>query len=201
MKTLKRKRVNRFEQHKYADISSSTKRGNWSPTEEISGSPPIGKGSTDIYSRPSAMYLEDLLYRDLSATISAAKKNLPSNKDLDSVLAHVVFAILNYYDKDRNIYKQLIRNTLSKPKNITPQLNRLLDDQLSFIAYFIELLKIKGRVSEKLDSKRMASSVYDIYMDVLYNFLNHPEIRVSDAIENFSTSLRTLQMGNNVRSL
>jgi len=143
----------------------------------------------------TSSFCKEILYRDIANSVSVAKKTLPANKELGIVLNHIVATLLRLYDKDRDYYRILIRDVFFEPSKANSQMEGFVKEQLEFIAYMIELWKSKRRVDSDVNSQRVASLIFFVYLGVLREFLSHPEMSVADAAESFSDCLKILRTG------
>lgn len=135
------------------------------------------------------------MHKNLSNSLSSAKRSLPKGGDLTGMLTHMVTHLLCLYDKDREYYRILLPQMMFVPKNADSLLEKLLQEQLAFIAYLVELSKGKKRVSKEVDAYQAATSFFLIYIGVLVNFLSSPKMTVDDAAHIFSSSISLLHRG------
>lgn len=143
----------------------------------------VSPASIIVHFKHKTALLEVALYEDIEQTLAKAMATLPSDGGLHAVFMHIVSSMLGLYDKNRELYRILIRDTFFESDHDNPTMAKLLEDNLQFIFSLIEQEKVKGTVRNDADSYLAASSCFYLYIGVLRDFLRDPELSVARALD------------------
>lgn len=149
----------------------------------------VSPASIIVHFTNKTTLLEVALYQDIEKTLTKAIKTLPSEKDLHTVLMHIVSVMLSLYDKNRELYRVLIRETLFEPDQDSSTITQLDKQYFEFVAKLIEKEKKAGSVRKEIDSYLAASSIFSIYIGVLREFLKNYELSIRKAVGQLSDIL------------
>ena len=149
----------------------------------------VSPASIIVHFKNKTALLEVALYEKIEKTVAKALATLPSDKRLHAVFMHLAAAMLSFYDKNRELYRILVRDTLFEPDQESPSIAKLDEGNLEYIASLIEQEKEKGRVRANVDSHLAASSIFYLYIGVLRDFLRKPELSVTSAEKKLSAIL------------
>jgi AcrR family transcriptional regulator len=149
----------------------------------------VSPASIIVHFKNKTALLEVVLYKDIEKTVAKALKTLPSDKGLQAVFMHIASVMLSFYDKNRKLYRVLVRDTLFEPDQESPSIAKLDEGNLEYIVSLIEQEKEKGRVRTEIDSYMAASSIFYLYIGVLRDFLRNPELNVTRAVKRLSAIL------------
>lgn len=149
----------------------------------------VSPASIIVHFKNKTALLEVALHEDISKALYQALDTLPHEKGLHGVLMHIVATMFAFYDKNRALYRILVRDTFFEPDHENPTMAKLLEEQLSFIITLFEQEKTKGAIRADVDSRLAASSLFYLYIGVLRDFLRDPELSVSQAAEILSAIL------------
>ena len=149
----------------------------------------VSPASIIVHFKNKTALLEVVLYKDIEKTVAKALKTLPSDKGLHAVFMHIASALLSFYDKNRELYRVLVRDTFFEPNQESPSIAKLDEGNLEYIASLIKQEKEKGRVRPKIDPYLAASSIFYLYMGMLREFLRNPQLSVAKARKVLSATL------------
>lgn len=149
----------------------------------------VSAASIIVHFKNKTALLEAALHEDIGKALSEAMATMPEDKGLNAVLMHMVSAMLSQYDKNRKLYRVLVRDTFFAPDHENPTMTKLLEDHLKFIITLIEQEKIKGAVRTDADPTLAATSFFYLYIGVLRDFLRDLELTVDRAVEILSAIL------------
>lgn len=149
----------------------------------------VSPASIIVHFKNKTALLEVALHEDISKGLAKALATLPHEKGLHAVLMHMASSMLSLYDKNRKLYRILVRDTFFEPDNENPTMARLLEEHLTFTVALIEQEKDRGTIRAEADSYLAASSLFSLYIGVLRDFLRDPELSVSKAVEILSAIL------------
>ena len=93
------------------------------------------------------------------------------------------------YDKNRELYRILVRDTLFEATHNSPKIALLDEKYFALLAQLIEKEKELGIVRQEIDTDLVATALFSLYIGVLRDFLRNPEISVDTAIERLSAML------------
>ncbi|MBU0944523.1 MAG: TetR/AcrR family transcriptional regulator [Proteobacteria bacterium] len=142
-----------------------------------------------VHFRNKTALLEASLHEDIEKAFSKAQATMPVEDGLYAVLLHMVSSMFSFYDRNRELYRILIRDTFYEPDHENPTMLKMLHEKLQLIAILIEQEKSKGTVRDDADSFLAASSFFFLYIGVLGDLLRDPELSVASATERFSAIL------------
>ncbi|MDH3348561.1 MAG: TetR/AcrR family transcriptional regulator [Desulfobulbaceae bacterium] len=149
----------------------------------------VSPASIIVHFKNKTALLEVALYEEIEKTLGKALASLPSDQGLQAVLMHIVSIILPFYDKNRELYRVLIRDTFFEPIQESPSLAQLDENFIQFIVTLINQEKKMGNFRSDIDSHLAASSLFYLYLGVLRNFLRNPNFRVAEAVDTLSKIL------------
>ena len=149
----------------------------------------VSPASIIVHFKNKTALLEATLYEQIEETVTKALTTLPSNRGIHAALMHIASVMLSFYDKNRELYRVLVRDTLFEPDQESPSIATLDEGNLEYIASLIEQEKEKGRVRTEIDSYLAASSIFYLYIGVLRDFLRNPELSVYRAVKRLSAIL------------
>ncbi len=155
----------------------------------------VSPASVIVHFKNKIALLEVVLYGDIEKTLAKALATLPSDKGLHAVLMHMLSGMLTLYDKNRELYRILVRDTLFEPVHNSPSITKLDEKYFSFLITLIEQEKETGTVRKQVDSSLVASSFFYLYIGVLRDFLRDPELSVSNTLERLSVTLEQYLVG------
>jgi hypothetical protein len=91
---------------------------------------------------------------------------------------HLSKGFFRLYDKNRDLYRTLIRSTVFEPSSETPIMSNLSEKYIQFLSKIIEEQKTRGMVWPEVDSRIAAASFFSLYMGALITLLRMPEMTV-----------------------
>jgi len=147
----------------------------------------VSPASIIVHFKNKTALLEVALYEKIEKTVAKALATLPSDKGIHEALMHIASVMFSFYDKNRELYRVLVRDTLFEPDQESPSIAKLDEGNLEFIARLIE--QEKGTVRTEVDSYLAASSIFYLYIGVLRDFLRNPELSVNKAVKRLSEML------------
>ncbi|MDH3336139.1 MAG: TetR/AcrR family transcriptional regulator [Rhodospirillaceae bacterium] len=149
----------------------------------------VSPASVIVHFKNKTALLEAALHEDIGTALSEAMATMPEDKGLNPVLMHMASAMLCQYDKNRKLYRILVRDTFFTPDHENPTMTKLLEDQIEFIITLIEQEKINNAVRKDADATLAATSFFYLYIGVLRDFLRDPELSVEKAVAILSATL------------
>ena len=116
-------------------------------------------------------------------------ETLPVHDGLQAILVHFISGMFSLYDKNRELYRILVRDTFFEPFHSSPKMAQLDEKYHTFLAQLIEREKTLGTIKPDIDTNIVATTLFSLYLGVLRDFLRNKELSAETAIEMLSTML------------
>lgn len=149
----------------------------------------VSPASIIVHFKNKTALLEATLYEDIEKALGKALTTLPIDQGLQAVLIHIVSAMLTFYDKNRELYRILVRDTFFEGAQASPAIARLDKEYIKFIVTLIDKEKETGAVRPGIDSNLAACSLFYLYLGALRDFLRDPSLNVSATVQKLSLIL------------
>jgi len=138
----------------------------------------VSPASVVVHFKSKTALLEEALCGDIEAAFSEIVSSMPENLSLHARFMHLSKGFLTLYDRNRDLYRALIRSTVFEPAGETPVMSKLSDQYIQFLSHIIEDNKTLGVVLPEVDCRTAAASLFFLYMGALIMLLRTPEITV-----------------------
>lgn len=158
----------------------------------------VSPASVIVHFKNKTALLEAALHEEIEKALGKALATLPADVGLQVTLIHLLVSMLSFYDKNRELYRILVRDTLFEPVSNSPSMAELDKQFFTFIIGLIDREKEKGEIRGEVDSSLLASSFFYLYLGVLRDFLRGAELSVDKAVEQLSTTLELYLVGISV---
>jgi len=145
---------------------------------EIAKKAGVSAASVIVHFKSKTALLEEALCGDIEGVLSGLVASIPENLGLRDRLMHLSKGFLRLYDKNRNLYRALIRYTVFEPEAETPIMSALSERYIRFLSQVIEEQKKRGVIRPGVDSRIAAGSIFSLYMGALIMLLRMPEMSV-----------------------
>ena len=145
---------------------------------DIAAKAGVSPASVVVHFKSKTALLEEALCGDIERASSEIIASMPQNLKLLDRLIHLSKGFLSLYDKNRNLYRALIRSTVFEPEGETPIMSKMSEEYIEFLSHIIEEQKTLGIVLPKVDSRVAAASIFFLYMGALIMLLRMPEMTV-----------------------
>ncbi len=162
---------------------------------EIAREAGVSPASVIVHFKNKTALLEATLYEEIEKNLSKALVNLPADQEFLGVLMHIVSSMLALYNRNRDLYRILIRDTSFEPVQDSPSMAQVDEASIQSIAGLIEQEKKNGTFRPEVDSYLAACSLFYIYMGVLSIFLKDPGFSISQAEEKLTSMLQQYLAG------
>ncbi|MBU0674494.1 MAG: TetR/AcrR family transcriptional regulator [Proteobacteria bacterium] len=162
---------------------------------DIADAAGVSAASVIVHFKNKTALLEAALSDDLEQALGQIIATLPAGKGLQDVLFHMVSYMLTFYDKNRELYRILIRDTLYQPVQDIPSIAMLEEQHFQFLTNLIEHEKEEGRVRLTIDSRVATAALYSLYIGILRNFLRDPALSVQKTMEQLAVTLEQYLSG------
>jgi len=145
---------------------------------DIAAKSGVSPASIIVHFKSKTALLEEALCGDIERVLSEVAASIPENYNLRDRLMHLSGGFFSLYDKNRDLYRALIRSTVFEPASETPIMSNLSERYIQFLSHIIEEQKTHGIILPEVDSRIAAASVFSLYMGALIMLLRMPEMTV-----------------------
>ncbi|OGW38821.1 MAG: hypothetical protein A2Y97_07145 [Nitrospirae bacterium RBG_13_39_12] len=145
---------------------------------DIAAKAGVSPASIIVHFKSKTALLEEALCGDIERVLSEVAASIPENYNLRDRLMHLSRGFFSLYDKNRDLYRALIRSTVFEPAAETPIMSNLSERYIQFLSHIIEEQKTQGIILPEVDCRIAAASVFSLYMGVLIMLLRMPEMTV-----------------------
>jgi AcrR family transcriptional regulator len=159
----------------------------------------VSPASVVVHFKSKVALLEEALCGDIESALSELVASMPEDLELLDRLTHLSKGFFRLYDKNRDLYRALIRSTVFAPAGETPIMSRLSEEYIQFLSHIIEEQKTRGMIRPKVDSRIAAASIFSLYMGALIMLLRMPEMTV-DMVSDVLTSMTDQYLKDITRS-
>jgi AcrR family transcriptional regulator len=154
----------------------------------------VSPASIVVHFKNKTLLLEVALNDEIAATVLEAINSLPEKGNLLEKLLHTSKCMLKFYDKNRALYRALLKNTLLEPEENNTYSTEEMGNYIRFVTCLIEEEQKKGKLIAGTDIAIAASSVVGLYFSVLIMFFRDtrmtPEM-ASAMLEQMTSTLLT----------
>ena len=145
---------------------------------DIAAKAGVSPASVVVHFQSKTALLEEALCGDIENAFSEIVASMPANAAVRDRLMHLSRGFLKLYDKNRDLYRALIRSTVFEPACATPMMSNLSEQYIQFLSQIIEEQKTLGIVLPEVDCRTAAASLFFLYMGALVLLLRMPEMTV-----------------------
>jgi AcrR family transcriptional regulator len=148
----------------------------------------VSPASVVVHFKSKTALLEEVFSTDVGEALSDLMASMPKSVDLPDQLIHLATGMLRFYDKNRNLYRALLRYTMFEPVTETPNMSRQSEEYIQFLSRLIEEQKAGGMIRPGVDSMVAAASIFFLYLGALTVLFRMPELTV-ETIANLLSSM------------
>jgi len=159
----------------------------------------VSPASVLVHYKSKTALLEEALVGDIADAVSGLIGSMPAGAGLLEKLMHLSKGMLRFYDRDRNLYRALIRLTIFEPVSETPGMTRQSEEYVRFLSNMVEEGKVSGAVREQTDSTVAAASIFSLYLGALTMLFRMPEMSV-EAVADVLSSMTAEYLGGITRA-
>lgn len=145
---------------------------------DIAAKAGVSPASVVVHFKSKTALLEEALSGDIESAFSEIVASMPQNFKLHDRLMHLSKGFLNLYDKNRDLYRALIRSTVFEPAGETPLMSKLSEEYIEFLSHILDEQKTLGILLPEVDSRIAGASIFFLYMGALIMLLRMPEVTV-----------------------
>ena len=149
-----------------------------STMRDIAAKAGVSPASVVVHFKSKTALLEEALCGDIETAFSEIIASMPEDLNFRDRLMHLSKGFLTLYDKNRDLYRALIRSTVFESAGETPIMSNLTEQYIQFLSHIIEEHKTLGVVLPEMDCRTAAASIFFLYMGALIMLLRTPEMTV-----------------------
>jgi len=138
----------------------------------------VSPASVVVHFKSKTALFEEALYADIENALSALISSVPRGSDLPAQLMHLAKGMLLFYDRDRDLYRNLLRHTLFEPESETPKMSGQSERYMQFLAELAEEQKKRGAIRPEVNPGVAAFSIFSLYLGALTVLFRMPEMTV-----------------------
>jgi len=145
---------------------------------DIAAKAGVSPASVVVHFKSKTALLEEALCGDIETAFSEIVSSMPENLTIRDRFMHLSKGFLTLYDRNRDLYRALIRSTVFEPAGETLIMSKLSEQYIQFLSHIIEEHKTIGVVLPEVDCRTAAGSLFFLYMGALIMLLRTPEMTV-----------------------
>jgi AcrR family transcriptional regulator len=138
----------------------------------------VSPASIVVHFKGKTALLEEVLSSDIGKALSELIASMPKNAEFPDQLMHLAKGMLRFYDKNRNLYRALLRYTIFEPVSETPNMSKQSEEYIQFLSRLIEEQKADGIIRSEVDPTVAAASIFFLYLGALTVLFRMPEMAV-----------------------
>jgi AcrR family transcriptional regulator len=143
----------------------------------------VSPASVVVHFKSKTALLEEALNQDIGQALAELTATLPRDSTLLERLMHLAQGFFRLYDTNRDLYRAFIRETIFVPAGETPDLSRLTEQYMLFLAGMIEEEKVRGTIKPEVDTTVTAGAIFSLYLGALIMFFREPNLTVERVAE------------------
>lgn len=157
-----------FEQHGMEDCT----------IRDIARKAGVSPASVVVHFKSKTALLEDAVNSDIKKVLTELMASIPEDLGLLDRIMHFSRGFLTLYDKNRDLYRALIRHTIFEPAKETPNITKQSEQYLRFLSLMVEEEKARGTIKPEVDSTVAVLGIASLYIGSIVLLLRTPEMTV-----------------------
>ena len=138
----------------------------------------VSPASVVVHFKSKTALLEEVLSTDIGNALSELMASMPKSAEFPDQLMHLAKGMLRFYDKNRNLYRALLRYTIFEPSSETPNMSKQSEGYIRFLSHLIEEQKTGAIIRPEVNSTVAAASIFFLYLGALTLLFRMPEMTV-----------------------
>ncbi len=147
----------------------------------------VSPASVVVHFRSKTALLEDIFSTDVGEALSGVTASMPEDAPLSDRLVHLATGMLRFYDKNRNLYRALLRYTIFEPTSETPNMSKQSEEYIQFLSRLLQEEKAQGSIRAEVDNTVAAASIFFLYLGALTVLFRMPEVAVETIVQLLSS--------------
>jgi len=166
---------------------------------DIAAKAGVSPASVVVHFESKTALLEEALCGDIEIALTEIAASMPKNYKLLDRLMYLSKGFLSLYDKNRDLYRALIRSTVFQPGDETPLMSNLSERYIQFLSHILDEEKTRGVILPEVDCRIAAASVFFLYTGALIMLFRMPEMTV-DMVSDILASMTAQYLNGITRS-
>ena len=138
----------------------------------------VSPASVVVHFKSKTALFEEVLSGDIGNVLSELITSMPKGLEFPDRLMYLAKGMLRFYDKNRNLYRALLRYTLFEPTGETPNMSTQSEEYIQFLSRLVEEQKTRRVIRSEVDSTVAAASIFFLYLGALTMLFRMPEMTV-----------------------
>ncbi len=151
----------------------------------------VSAASVVVHFRSKTALLEEALAGDIEDALSGLMASMPKGPGLLARFMHLSTGMFRFYDRNRDLYRVLIRSTIFEPSEETPRMTGQAGQYMEFIAAMAEEERARGVMSREADPVMVAAFLFSLYLGALTTLFRTPAMTV-EAVSEWLASVAAL---------
>jgi AcrR family transcriptional regulator len=136
----------------------------------------VSAASVIVHFKSKTALLEEVFSTDVGKAISHLMTSMPKDAELADQLMFLSKGMINFYAKNKSLYRAILRYTMFEPTTETPNMSRQSEQYVQFLSGLIEEQKRGGFIRPDVDSMIAAGSIFSLYLGALTILFRMPEM-------------------------
>ena len=149
-----------------------------STIRDIARNAGVSPASVVVHFKSKTALLEQALSRDIETALPDLLAEMPEDGDVLGRLMHLAKGFFKLYDRNRSLYRALIRHTIFEPATETPHMTTLSERYVQALTGVIEEGKCRGVIGPDVDARVAAAAIFSLYLGALILLFRTPEMPV-----------------------
>jgi len=154
---------------------------------DIAGKAGVSPASVLVHYKSKTALLEEALVGDIRDALSGLIASIPAGAGFLDRVMHLSKGMLRFYDRDRDLYRALVRLTIFEPVTETPGMTRQSEEYVRFLSEMVEKEKASGIIRQDVDPMFVAASIFFFYLGALIMLFRMPEMSVETVADMLSS--------------
>jgi AcrR family transcriptional regulator len=165
---------------------------------DIAAKAGVSPASVVVHFKSKTALLEEALCGDIETAFSEIVASMPEDLSFRDRLMCLSKGFLALYDRNRDLYRALIRSTVFEPEGETPLMSKLSEQYIQFLSHIVEEQKALGIVLPEVDCRTAAACIFFLYMGALIMLLRTPEMTI-DMVSDILASMTEQYLNGIIR--
>jgi AcrR family transcriptional regulator len=138
----------------------------------------VSPASIVVHFNTKTALFEEVLSADIRKALSRLMATMPERAAIKDQLMHLSKGMLTFYGRNRDIYRELLGETLFETTSDTPNMSRQSEEYIQFLTRLIEEQKKTGVIKPTVDPMVASAAIFFLYLGALTLLFRMPEMPV-----------------------
>lgn len=136
----------------------------------------VSPASVIVHFKSKIALLEEALEGEINSALTELMVSMSNEQDFIDRFMHLSTGMLRFYEKNRDLYRELVRYTLLEPTEENPKITKQVEAYMQLLTGMVEQEKSKGRLRQDLNPVHTAGSFFSLYLGTLITFFRIPDM-------------------------